>query len=108
MTTRITLTAWRKWQAFRARLGEKSPRLRHEPSCSFCWQKPETIARDDMPEQWRARTNIDGQRVTVDLVVQCNGNLTFVRTYVEHDSPSALRRRARLAELNHKEQEKQA
>jgi hypothetical protein len=107
MTIHITLTAWRRWQAFRARLGEDITETEARAELLVLLAKARNYRpRDDMPEQWRARTNIDGKRVTVDMTVQHDGNLTFVRPCVEHDSPSRLRRQARRAEPERNEQEK--
>ena len=107
MTTHITLTAWRYWQAFRARLGDDITETEARAELLVLLAKARNYRpRDDMPEQWRARTKINGHRVMVDMTVQHNGNLTFVRTCVERDSPSRLKRLARWAELKRNEQDK--
>ena len=108
MITHITLTAWRRWQGFRARLGEEITETESRAELLALLAKARNYRpRDDKPEQWRARTNIEGRRITVDMTVQRDGNLTFVRTCVERDSPSSLKRLARRAELKQREQEKQ-
>ena len=107
MTTHITLTAWRYWQAFRALLGDDITETEARAELLVLLAKARNYRpRDDMPEQWRARTKINGHRVMVDMTVQHDGNLTFVRTCVERDSPSRLKRLARWAELKRNEQDK--